>query len=135
MEAINDMAKSKKGISSDASILIPTQGERVMILVRRLQRSSGKTIPQIAGMMGYTSTYLPKLYDLERLNQKQINAVCSGLGVSKEIFSDPDFLKKIEEMDLRIKALEQESVSCKSRIKALEEEKAGLLKAIVAMRN
>lgn len=129
------MAKSEKSISSNASVLIPTQGERVMILVRRLQRSSGKTIPEIAGMMGYTSTYLPKLYDLERLNQKQINAVCSGLGVSKEIFSDPDFLKKIEEMDFRIKTLEEESISCKSRIKALEEEKAGLLQAIVAMRN
>lgn len=86
-------------------------------------------------MMGYTSTYLPKLYDLERLNQKQINAVCSGLGVSKEIFSDPDFLKKIEDMDLRIKTLEKESIACKSRIKALEEEKSGLLQAIVAMRN
>jgi len=70
------------------------QGEKLLILVRRDQRSS----EEIAEAMRVDKSYLPRLYKLEKLPPKPLQKAQEVFGVSREYFigEEPTFNEPAE---------------------------------------
>lgn len=102
------------------------QGEKLLILVRRDNRSS----EEIAKAMGVDRSYLPKLYKLEKLPPKPLRRAQEVFGVSLAYFlgeEEPKIL--VSEPSLPYQA-HNEKEKLLAEIAALKEEIAQLKKAL-----
>ncbi|MBC7777923.1 MAG: hypothetical protein H7246_20990 [Phycisphaerae bacterium] len=72
------------------------QGEKLLILARRDQRSS----EEIAEAMGIDKSYLPRLYKLDKLPPKPLQKAQEVFGVSREYFISESEGKTVVNEDL-----------------------------------
>jgi len=96
------------------------QGEKLLLLARRDQRSS----EQIAEAMGIDKSYLPRLYKLEILPPKPLQKAQEVFGVPKEYFLD----------DLDNQSLLNEDAGAYRATEQLEGELASLQKEMTTLR-
>jgi hypothetical protein len=102
------------------------QGEKLLILVRRDERSS----EEIAEAMGVDKSYLPKLYKLDKLPPKPLRRAQEVFGVSLAYFLGEEEPKSLVSEPLVTYLALNERDRLLAEIAALKEEVAQLKKAV-----
>jgi len=87
------------------------------------------TNTEIAARTGYGRTYISQLYNVETFNNRQIKTLSSALGIPEQIFTD-NSSDRLDALESRVGALEDENKSLKNRLRILEAENSGLRKAL-----
>jgi len=102
-----------------------THGELLWVLIHRAKITN----TEIAARTGYGRTYISQLYNVETFNNRQIKTLSSALGIPEQIFTD-NSSDRLDALESRVGALEDENKSLKNRLRILEAENSGLRKAL-----
>ena len=100
-----------------------------MVFLFRLKQRTGLSAADVSSKMGYTSTYIPKLYALDTFNQKQLNVVSTAIGVPQSEFTDSMDVK-MAAMAADIETSKEQIKSLENRVRILEAENNGLRLAL-----
>jgi len=104
-------------------------GEKLLILANRLKNLTGLSATDLSTKTGYSRTYIPKLYDLEHFNQKQLNIVAAALNVPPDVFTNGIDIR-IAALELDVEALKNKNAELENRVRVLEAENNGLRLAL-----
>lgn len=106
-----------------------TCGEKLLVFLFRLKQRAGLSAADVSLKMGYTSTYIPKLYALESFNRKQLNIVSNAINVPKTEFTESIDVK-MSLMAQEIEANKERIKNLENRVRVLEAENSGLRQAL-----
>ena len=112
-------------MAKERAALKLTHGELLMVLIQRAK----VTATEMAERTGYGRTYISQLYNVESFNPRQIKTLTSALGIPEQIFTD-NSSDRLDALESRVGALEDENKSLKNRLRILEAENSGLRKAL-----
>lgn len=119
-----------KDIESSITPVIPlSHGEKLLILVTRFKKLTGLSATEVSERAGYTRTYIPKLYNVDKFSPKQIKLVSAALNVPESAF-DNDLEARVANLETEVAGLKESKKNLDYRIKILEAENSGLRQAL-----
>ncbi len=103
------------------------QGEKLLLLVKRDTRST----EEIAKAMGVDKSYLPRLYQKEKLPPKPLRSAMVVFGVPESYFTEnPEPRDMVSEPDAVYRTATSETARLRAEIAGLREEMARLAKML-----